>query len=309
MPLQQFYGNLGSARIQPVVGAGSRSFTGKFAYTAATAFTTGAIAEIFPSTAYDSTGIWIYFTTTQALSSTRESTLVEFYLGVSGSEQLTIGPISIGGFCVGSYIWLPIFIPAGSRLSFAARGAITGRGVGARVILAGSTNSDTVGLPQAWITYGLVDDSSNAQGTSLPIGATDGSYGNWVTLTSSTTYAHDLWLPMIDRGSVTSTPTGGGYGNLQISFGGSSGGATEYTNNTLPNVCFYDSSDGYTLSANPSNGSITQIPWAFGASPYSPILWAPKPAGSTIDVRLYTGWVGGSAPSANSFGASVLAAI
>jgi hypothetical protein len=304
MPLHSFYGASASSRHLQWVDFTSRTGFTATITTPATTFTNSSITEIVASTPFDTNGIWVTVNTSQNTTGVRVSTLLDILIGASGSEQMLIGPLSIGGHPLAANFWFPIFIPAGSRLSIRARSAYATRGMSVRINFSGSPNTDTVSLPQRWVAYGLVDDSSNAQGTALSLPASPPDFGNWTNLSSSTTYAHDLWMVTIDRGADTALPsTGGGY--LQLALNGTSSAANELTNNTTFSTCNFDCRGTNTLSSWVTPGQALTYPFQFGCGPLSPLIYAPKPAGSTIDVRAFLT----TTFTSYALGASVLAAI
>jgi len=299
MPLQPFYGATGHSRSLLVTDTAGSS-TDTQVTTSATAFVNSSITQVIASTAFDTTGLYWVLTTNVNATATRVSTLVDIMIGASGSEQMLIGPISVGGHINRTSWFFPIYVPAGSRISMRARSAQTNFAVSGTVTLVGPANGDTVGLPQRWVTYGLSDDgTANAQGTLLS--GTAVAYGSWTSLTSATTYAHDLWMPVIDVGTATSR--GSHYGWIQTTLDTGTNGTSEDTANTSRRAPVYDiRSSG--LSATWPGGQTTSFPFAFGSSPNSPIYYAPKPAGTPINARLFA-----TVTTTNFLGISMMAGI
>lgn len=266
----------------------------------ATAHTYNATwTTLVASTAFDSVGISIRLNTATASSGVRSDALMVVGVGSAGSEQVVIGPVAIGFRSIGTIISLPIFIPAGSRIAIRHKSARTSLAIAYTVDLYGTTNRDTVGIPQRWVAYGLVDDASNSRGTQVTAGNSNG-WGSWTALTTSTTYAHDLWVPVIDGGSA-STTTALSY-RSQFAIASTTNAATMATNGTQ-----WDGPLWATTTAELMNDQMRSAAgnWAIGCT-FDPggIIYAPTQAGAAVSMRAMCS---GTA-EASCFG-SILAAI
>lgn len=267
----------------------------------ATAYNNITPVELIASTAYDASSLMIQLRTTNVVAATRTSGVFEVMIGAGGSETTLIGPVTFGYYNNQSYWTLPIFIPAGSRLSIRVRTARTSTPLTwAYFIGYGGHNRDGVGLPQRWIAYGMVDDTSaNAQGTIVTPG--NAVWGSWTSLTTSTTYAHDLWLPMLDGGSQTVHSAV--VARTRWAIASTTDAATMATNATVWHGPWSSASTGESFGMG-IQGSTS--PWAIGGfGGLNGIFYCPAAAGSAVSVSARAN----GAPSANSHGCSILAAL
>lgn len=97
------------------------------------AHTKGAWTEIIASTSVDATLLLINVTAI-GVSSTNTATLVDVALGSSGNEVAVVSNVAVGGAAQvaaagtdeGLYLPLPVYIPAGSRISARIQSVVTG---------------------------------------------------------------------------------------------------------------------------------------------------------------------------------------
>lgn len=267
----------------------------------ATAYNNITPVQLIASTAYDASSLMIQLRTTNVVAATRTSGVFEVMIGGAGSETSIIGPVTFGYYNNQSSWNLPIFIPAGSRLSIRVRTARTSTALTwAYFIGYGGMNRDSVGLPQRWVAYGMTDNaSSDAQGTLVTPG--NAVWGSWTSLTTSTDYAHDLWLPMIDGG--TQTVHNAVTTRTRWAIASTTDAATMATNATVWHGPWGNASTGESLGDGIQGSTSPRTSGGFGGP--NGIFYHPAAAGSAISVSARAS----GAPSANSLGCSILAAL
>lgn len=269
---------------------------------AGTAHTWSTPVQLVASTPFDTVGFMLRVGIT-ATSGARSDTLLRLMVGGAGAETPVVGGFSFGNRQTGSTLTLPLFIPAGSRLSVAAKMARTTPNLSIALDLYGGPNRDGVGLPTRWVAYGLTDDASNSRGTIVAPGATN-TWGSWTALTTSTTYAHDLWVPMIDGGSATAI-TAVNY-RSQFAIASTTDAATMVTNATVWDGPGALGTTAEQLLDNYFGAGAASTPMHSGA-PFTPggIIYAPRAAGAAVSARAMCS----GTPDTNGFGCSILAAL
>jgi hypothetical protein len=244
------------------------------------------------------TGFTLRLGTATAVSAARSDYLLQIGVGAAASEQVVV-EVPIGFRAIGTTISLPLFVPAGSRISVRHKGFVLSKTLAYTFDYYGSPNRDGVGLPQKWVLYGKVDDASNSRGTEVTAGSTN-AWGSWTSLTASTTYPHELWVPCIDGGTVGGT-TALNY-RSQFALASTTDAATEVTNSTV-----YEGPLWNTASTELMNDqmNVTAGTWVIGGG-IGPngYIYHPKPAGSPVSMRAMCS---GTA-EASCFG-SILAAV
>lgn len=268
--------------------------------TSATAYNNITPVELIASTAADASSLMIQLRTTNVAAATRTSGVFEVMIGAGGSETPIIGPITFGYYNNQSTWNLPIFIPAGSRLSIRVRTTRTSIPLTWAYFIGYGMNRDSTGLPQRWIAYGMVDNgTSNAQGTDVTPG--NAVWGSWTSLTTSTTHPHDLWLPMIDGGSQTvhnAVVT-----RTRWAIASTTDAATMATNATVWHGPWGSASTGESFGYGIQGSTSPFCVGGFGG-PYG-IFYHPAAAGAPISVSARAS----AAPSTLSLGCSILAAL
>lgn len=251
------------------------------------------------STAYDVGMICLRSNAATAVSAGRGDFLLEIMLGASGSEYTIVGPLDIGGRASGWGLQLPVFIPAGSRISMRMRCARTSTNATFTFDYYGAPGRDFAGLPQGWVAYGLVDDvSANAHGTLVTAG-TSNAWGSWTSLTTSTTYAHELWMPMLGTGTNT-TMAAVNY-RTQWAIASTTDAATMVTNGVVWDGPQVSSTTGEQINDLYTSGVGSQGTYHNGWG----IHYAPRAAGASVSVRSMCS----GTPDSNGIGYSILAAI
>lgn len=254
--------------------------------------------QLVASTAFDVSMIRVTAIAATANSGNRGDLALDIMAGGSGSEYSIIGPLLFGGLGAYSSYTLPISIPAGTRISGRTAAGVASRtGRTFMVEYFGSPNRDTTGLPSRWIAYGAtVSSGSGAYGTPITPGSTN-AWGSWTALTTSTTYAHSLWMPMF--GVYTGTTITALNYRSQFAVASTTDAATMVTNSTGVH-------DGPTLT-----GSTTEQlgQWYTATFPtrrgIEDIIYAQAPDGSAVSCRAMCS----GAPDTNAVSAAILAAV
>lgn len=301
--LHPFLGNLGAARNSVNRNGTVAGTTGLT--TSGTAYNNITPVQYIASTPFDASWITVRWATNMAITGTRTSTVFEVMAGSAGNEYTIIGPVSIG-YRQYPIVSLPIFIPSGTRISLRVRTAKTSGSWFATVDLHGGgvTREDT-GYPRKWVCYGLTDDASaNAQGTIVTAGNSN-AWGSWTAVTTSTTYAHNLWVPVIDGGTTT-TMNGLNY-RSQWAIASTTDAATMVTNSTIMDGPLWATSTAEAMSDTYMAAGSTSPPSLIGFGYFEPggIIYSPQQSGASVSVRAACS----STADANSIGASILAAL
>lgn len=90
----------------------------------ATPHTVGSWVEIDASVAQDCCGLWIASDTVIGVSATDTSMLLELGFGAAAAEQSQV-QVFVGGAAANLFTYLPLHIPAGTRLSGRIQGVVT----------------------------------------------------------------------------------------------------------------------------------------------------------------------------------------
>ncbi|MCS6302369.1 MAG: hypothetical protein H8K07_01685 [Nitrospira sp.] len=105
----------------------SQGFYGPIITANATVHTKGAYAELVAATTYDWYGFWISMSGV-AVSATRTDMLLDVAIGGAGSEQVILPNLMAGWTMGGSgnILYIPIYIPRGTRLSARCQAVVSG---------------------------------------------------------------------------------------------------------------------------------------------------------------------------------------
>lgn len=108
---------------------GNEIITGADFVAHATPNTKGSWVQIDASTAQDVVGLWIGSLITIGISATDTSMLLDIGIGAAASEAVVVSNIPVGGLAGGAttarMFYLPIHIPAGTRIAGRIQAAIT----------------------------------------------------------------------------------------------------------------------------------------------------------------------------------------
>lgn len=297
MPLHAFPGQLGSQR-----NAVQRSTTGfaTLTHTApATTHTYNATwTQLVASTAFDADMFMLRLNTATAISGARSDYIVQLGIGAAGSEQVVF-EAPIGFKPVGTTFTLPLWIPAGSRIAVRHKGFVTVKALDYSFDYYGSANRDMSQVPKKWVCYGKVDDASNSRGTAVTAGNTN-AWGSWTSLVASTTYPHELWVPVIDAG-VVATSTALSY-RSQFAIASTTDAATMVTNATVWEGPIWATT---TAELQTNTANITAGTWVYGHGvPDLGLIYAPRAAGEAVSMRAMC-----SGTAEASVAGSILAAV
>jgi hypothetical protein len=181
---------------------GNASFT-----TGATTHTKTAWAQVFSSTARRSGLLSIHVQQTN-VSGANNSTLIDVATGASGSETAILENLAVGGASavggagayVGTTLFLPVQIAAGSRVSVRGQTAVASRNVTIHMAL--------FDLRSAAILPTSVDVIGTSTATSAGT-VMSGASGTWVQITASTSrlYRAILVIPSVGSTAMTTAST------------------------------------------------------------------------------------------------------
>jgi hypothetical protein len=167
----------------------TNSFGGITLSASSTPHTKGAWLEVFSSTPFDVLGLTLFLQYTfnnLGIS----GVLLDVGVGASGSEVVVIPDLQWSGVSQAVYRhpvrtpFLPVYIPAGSRIAVRAQSNKTSDIWQGAMMLHGQSWLSPVSFNRCK-AYGI--DSANSRGTNVNGGGND-TKGSWSEITSSTTY-------------------------------------------------------------------------------------------------------------------------
>lgn len=255
---------------------------------------TASPVQFVASTAEDSNILRIWNIASNANSGLRGDTAIDIMLGTAGSEYPIISGLLFGGRPAYSSYTLPIYIPAGSRISGRVASGATSRSLTWNIDTWRKTGMDRG--PSRWIAYGTnISSGVGAYGTLITPG--NATFSAWAALTTNTTYSHDLWMPMTAVGTGTAI-TALNY-RSQFAIASTADAATMVTNGT-----------GY-FEGSWHTGTTAEI-WgnfATGANPVhmglQDVYYAPRTAAASVSARTMCS----AAPDSNIASCAILAAV
>lgn len=195
--------------------------SGAINFNSGAANTKGSWTELITSTAYTSYGLFYTDRSSKAQNSNNFGGLIDVGIGGSGSESVIVPNLVTGFNQGGNSFFLPILIPAGSRISARAQNAS-----------ATQPNSGVITLQPShvWPVSGRATDygsvTASSGGTAMPSGTLAANTKSaWQELVSSTTYPIRYVLPMI--GGPNASSWSGSVGTSLVDIGvGASGSET-----------------------------------------------------------------------------------
>lgn len=252
--------------------------------------------QFIASTAFDTTQLRIWNVATCANSGQRGDVVIDIMIGGAGSE-VPIGTFVFGGRPAYSSYTIPIYIPAGTRISGRVAAGVASRSLTWNLEIKGTVDDDMGALPSRWVAYGTtISSGTGAYGTIIAPGATN-TFSAWTALTTSTTYAHSLWLPMAGVATAT-TITALNY-RTQFAIASTTDAATMVTNSTgvFEGPWFTGNSTEsygqYATATNPVHLGLQDI------------IHAERPSGSAVSARAMCS----GTPDTNATSCAILAAV
>lgn len=178
----------------------------------ATPHTAGAWQELIASS-QQADLLEVYLMDAVAVSSADSSTLIDIAFGGAGAEVAVISNINVGYRTASSTIpnligRFPLFVPAGTRISFRARSVIVSKTVSACVIL-NELSSRARRSPSALITIGA--NTATSRGVTLANPGANNTKGAWTEITSGALTQPLSGLIVCPSGGGDITLTGGGF--------------------------------------------------------------------------------------------------
>lgn len=226
---------------QRISTVGTASSTNLTSNSSAASNTKTTYTEITSSTVFDAAGFLLNYNL-QAGASSLLYILLDLAIGAAGSEQVILSNLALqySQRLPSGSIFIPIAIPAGTRLAFRHQvnsASTLTVGVSITLLAQGFLPSD---LMQIGTTYGAVTGTSAA--TQVDPGTSANTKGSWTEITSSTTYAHTMLLIAAHLGS---TAPGNTRWYLDIGVG-AAGSETVL----VPDLPSSYASSGFTLTPN-----------------------------------------------------------
>lgn len=258
-------------------------------------YTTSAV-QFIASTAFDVCQLTIWNIAATSNSTARGDVVIDIMIGGAGAEQTIIQGLQFGGRTAYSSYTLPIYIPAGTRISGKVAAGVASRSLTWCLDVKYAMNRDRTSLPSKWVAYGTnISSGVGAYGTLITPGNL--AWSAWTALTTSTTYAHNLWLPMFNVGTGT-TITALSY-RSQFAIASTTDAATMVTNSTG----FFE---GPELTGSTTE-QLGQYPTATNPVTVHPghIIYAPRASGASVSARTLCS----GAPDTNAVSCAVLAAV
>lgn len=157
--------------------------------TAGTPDNPGSWVEVFSATALPWDGFWVWAGSKGA----NQNQMWDIAIGAGGSEQTIVTEYYVGSYAPNAIIatlYYPIAVAQGSRV--AARHRNTSNGVGARFAIMGVSGNELY-PPGHHVCETFGADTVNTIGTEIDPGASLGTFGSWVELTSGLTW-RTSWL-------------------------------------------------------------------------------------------------------------------
>jgi hypothetical protein len=166
------------------IGTISGSFRASATATAsATNHTKGPWTQITAATSAEASMVVMTITTAVAASANNTSTLVDIGIGGSGSEVVVVPNIPVGYLNVGAVLFIPVAVPAGSRVAFRAQSAVTSKQVAAHF----DFWAFPVGAKPPAATVSYTPDTATSQGVTLTVPGGNNTKGAWTEVVASTT--------------------------------------------------------------------------------------------------------------------------
>jgi len=191
-----------------------------------------AFADLITSTTYDSYGFWLYYSGSSA-SASISNFLLDIATGASG-ENVILPNYQIGWSAAASVgmngVFIPIFIPKGTKLSVRAQSSIASDSVRILVFLNSGTSGYVGQLFTACDTYGA--DTATSGGTAH----TAGNSGAESTDATIGTTTRPYGAVMLSVNGTTGTTTAIAY-HWELTIGGTTM-AEWYTNNTTAEIVY-----------------------------------------------------------------------
>lgn len=255
---------------------------------------TASPVQFIASTVEDTNVLRIWNIASCANSGLRSDVAIDIMIGGAGSETPIIQGLLFGSRPAYSSYTIPIYIPSGSRISGRVAAGVASRSL--------TWNIDTFQAsaldrgPARWVSYGTnISSGVGAYGTIIAPG--NATFSAWTSLTASTTYAHDLWMPM------TAVATGTAITALnyrsQFAIASTTDAATMVTNGT-----------GY-FEGSWHTGNTTES-WGQYNTATNPVhvglhdvIYAPRAAAAAVSARTMCS----GAPDSNIASCAILAAV
>lgn len=243
----------------------------------------GSYAQLVAATTYDLDGFYIWL---KDANTNNVSYLVDIAIGGAGSEQILVANMvynTVTGANSGGYgLWVPMYIPAGSRV--AGRCQCTTASATLTASIAGSEGGMTSdAMLGGSDTYGV--NTGTSIGTIIDPGAAANTKGSWAQISASITYAIGA-LQIVFDNQKPSGQTGSGTNLVDIGVG--AGGSEVVIASNIPFIMGAGSLN--STGGNPANC-------------YPPLIRQRIPSGTRLAVRTQSS---NSGSGSRKLGASII---
>lgn len=151
----------------------------------------GAWSELITAADIDYTGIWIFTNTGVSVSATDTSTLLDVGFGAAASEVSVVGEIGLGFANSVRAIYLPLYVPAGTRVSARIQSVVVSETLVVWCMLVGGGGYGPPLVGRQAVTYGA--NTGTSGGVAMTVPGAANTKGAWTQITASTT-APIRWL-------------------------------------------------------------------------------------------------------------------
>lgn len=255
---------------------------------------TASPVTFIASTVEDTNVLRIWNVTSCANSGARGDVAFDIMIGGAGSETPIITGLLFGGRPAYSSYTIPIYIPGGSRISGRCAAGATSRSLTWSIDTFQGSALDRG--PSRWVSYGTnISSGVGAYGTIIAPG--NATFSAWTSLTTNTTYAHDLWMPMTAVATGT-TITALNY-RSQFAIASTADAATMVTNGTG----FFEGS-WHTGNTTESWGQFATATNSVHMGLHD-VIYAPRAAAASVSART----MASAAPDSNIASCAILAAV
>ncbi len=196
-------------------GADSGNVSGTFVQSGA-ANTKGSWTQLIASTAYEAAALVLQLI---GFASTVRRNAIDIGIGGAGSEKILVPDLFInGGNNAVGFVWIPMNVPKGSRISMRFQNTTASEAIRASILLMASA---ATGLPPFYraTTYGFT--SGTTRGQLVDAGASAGTKGAYTQIDGAIANPIKMFYLMVALGSTPGASDIRALGDIAIGAGGS----------------------------------------------------------------------------------------
>lgn len=161
----------------------------------AVANTKGSWVELIASTSRPGAGIYLIIPITVAATSQNRSSLIDIGIGPNGSERVLVPNINLGMASGPRAILIPIYVPAGSRLSVRHANATVPISIAMQLVVMHAGRNPLLYAGTRATDYGTVTASSG--GPQLTAPGSINTKSAWTELVAATSYPMRWLIPFV----------------------------------------------------------------------------------------------------------------